>query len=78
MAVQDFLVHGVTCGNCKTTLVRVPQSVYPVAEVAPADAIVCLECGALDLGSPGGGLAGGVITKDTCEKIAEALRHAAP
>jgi hypothetical protein len=79
LSVQDFVVDGVTCSSCKTTLVRVPQTVYPIAEIAPADAIICLDCGALDLGlGRGGGLVGGVLTKDTREKIVEALRHATP
>jgi hypothetical protein len=32
---QDYLVDGNTCHGCKTTLVRVPQSVYPITEFAP-------------------------------------------
>lgn len=43
---HDYLVADNTCGRCKTTLVRVPQSVYAITELALDDAIVCVDCGA--------------------------------
>jgi hypothetical protein len=77
---QDYLVDGNTCHGCKTTLVRVPQSVYQITELAPDDAIVCVDCGAA--GSLRGvltqsdGLQGGLLTKRQCVEITEALRAA--
>ena len=40
---QDYLVEGNTCRICGMGLVRVPQSDYELPEVAPDDAIVCVE-----------------------------------
>jgi hypothetical protein len=34
------------CYNCKTYLVRVPQSFFRIAETEPDTAIICPECGA--------------------------------
>jgi hypothetical protein len=33
--LQDYRVTGNTCHRCKTVLVRVPRSIYPIEEVAP-------------------------------------------
>lgn len=75
---QDYLVDGNTCAACKTTLVRVPQSVYPITEVAPDDAIFCVDCGAVGslrgVMTQGDGLIGGLLTTRQRAEIKEALR----
>jgi hypothetical protein len=74
---QDYLVDGNTCRQCKTRLVRVPQTHYPIDEFAPDDAIVCIDCGAV--GSlpgvlfRGDGLVGGLLTSKQCAEIIAAL-----
>jgi hypothetical protein len=77
---QDYRVYGNTCDACKATLVRVPQSVYPITEFAPDDAIVCVDCGAAGshhgVIKQGDGLAGGILTKKQCVEITEALKVA--
>jgi hypothetical protein len=77
---QDYLVDGNTCHECKTTLVRVPQSVYPITELAPDEAIVCVDCGAVGslrgVLAQGDGPVGGLLTAKQCAEIAEALRAA--
>jgi hypothetical protein len=77
---QDYLVVGNTCHWCKTTLVRVPQSIYPIHEFAPADAIVCVDCGAVGslpgVLTRGDGLTGGLLTAKQRADITEALRRA--
>jgi hypothetical protein len=77
---QDYLVPGNTCHVDKSPLVRVPQSVYPITELAPDDAIVCLSCGAAGslrgVLTQGDGLVGGLLTKRQRVEITEALRAA--
>jgi hypothetical protein len=75
---QDYLVDGNTCHRCKTMLVRVPQSIYPIDEFAPDDAIVCVDCGAVGslrgVLTQGDGLVGVLLTARQCEEITAALR----
>jgi hypothetical protein len=75
---RDYLVDGNTCHGCKTTLVRVPQSVYQITEFAPDDAIVCVDCGAVGslrgVLTQGDGLVGGLLTTKQCAEITESLR----
>ena len=77
---QDYLVDGNMCHQCKTTLVRVPQLLYPIHEFAPDDAIVCIDCGAVGsypgVLTRGDGLVSGLLTARQCEEITAAL-HAA-
>jgi hypothetical protein len=77
---QDYLVAGNTCHRCKTTLVRVPQSIYPIDAFAPDDAIVCVDCGAAGslpgVLTQGAGLMGCFLTAKQCADIAAALRRA--
>jgi hypothetical protein len=77
---RDFLVDGNTCHRCKTTLARVPQSIYPIDEFAPDDAIVCVDCGAVGSLSGvltrGDGLVGGLLTAKQRAEITAALRRA--
>ena len=78
---QDYLVAGNTCHGCKTTLVRVPQSIYPIDEFAPDDAIVCVNCGAVGslpgVLTQGDGLLSGLLTAKQCVEIAGALSRPA-
>jgi hypothetical protein len=77
---RDYLVNGNTCHRCKTTLVRVPQSIYPIDEFAPDDVIVCVDCGAAGSLSgvltQGDGLVGGLLTAKQCTEITAALTPA--
>lgn len=76
--LREYVVNGATCHRCKAALVRVPQSIYPIAEFAPDDAIVCVDCGAA--GSLTGVLAQGdwlladLLTAKQCAEIAAVLR----
>lgn len=67
---QDYLVAGNICDQCKSTLVRVPQSVYAITEFAPQEAIVCVDCGAAGsfpgVMTQGDGLVGGLLTTRQC------------
>ena len=78
MAFQNF-VTGMTCNQCKIALVRVPQTLFPIAETKPDTSIVCTECGAVGWYEEvvkGAGLRTGILTLDQCNDLIEKLRVA--
>ena len=66
MTLSDFVTN-LTCANCKTTLIRVLQSLYRVTETEPDATILCPNCGAFggykEVTEQGAGLIGGWFTR---------------
>jgi RNase P subunit RPR2 len=70
MAFMDFLTK-MTCSTCKTELVRVPQTLFPIAQTKPDTSIVCVDCGALGRYEEvvkGAGMIR-ILTKDQCADL---------
>jgi hypothetical protein len=75
MASRNFVTQ-MSCSNCKTALVRVPQALFPIPETEPDTAIVCIDCGAVGRFEEvvkGAGLTPRVLTPDQCSDLVKKL-----